>query len=70
MFKTVLLYLLKVYQSLWASARNLSRAGEGISEPLSDILYNLLSDELFKQAQMKYVCGSCCLPTLIFLTLP
>ena len=24
------------------------RAGEGISEPLSDILYNLLSDELFK----------------------
>ena len=26
----------------------LSRAGEGISEPLSDILYNMLSDELFK----------------------
>ena len=25
-----------------------SRAGEGISEPLSDILYNMLSDELFK----------------------
>ena len=24
------------------------RAGEGISEPLSDILYNMLSDELFK----------------------
>ena len=24
------------------------RAGEGISEPLSDILYNILSDELFK----------------------
>ena len=26
----------------------LNRAGEGISEPLSDILYNMLSDELFK----------------------
>ena len=26
----------------------LDRAGEGISEPLSDILYNMLSDELFK----------------------
>ena len=26
-----------------------SRAGEGISEPLSDILYNMLSDELFKR---------------------
>ena len=26
----------------------ISRAGEGISEPLSDILYNMLSDELFK----------------------
>ena len=25
-----------------------SRAGEGISEPLSDILYIMLSDELFK----------------------
>ena len=25
-----------------------NRAGEGISEPLSDILYNMLSDELFK----------------------
>ena len=25
-----------------------SRAGEGISEPLSDILYKMLSDELFK----------------------
>ena len=25
-----------------------SRAGEGISEPLSAILYNMLSDELFK----------------------
>ena len=25
-----------------------TRAGEGISEPLSDILYNMLSDELFK----------------------
>ena len=24
------------------------RAGEGISEPLSDILYNMLSDELIK----------------------
>ena len=24
------------------------RAGEGISEPLSDILYNMLSDEHFK----------------------
>ena len=24
------------------------RAGEGISEPLSDSLYNMLSDELFK----------------------
>ena len=24
------------------------RAGEGISEPLSDILYNMLSDEFFK----------------------
>ena len=24
------------------------RAGEGISEPLSNILYNMLSDELFK----------------------
>ena len=26
----------------------LCRAGEGISEPLSDILYNMLSDEFFK----------------------
>ena len=26
----------------------IGRAGEGISEPLSDILYNMLSDELFK----------------------
>ena len=24
------------------------RAGEGISEPLSDILYNMLTDEIFK----------------------
>ena len=24
------------------------RAGEGISEPLSNILYNMLSDEIFK----------------------
>ena len=27
---------------------NKHRAGEGINEPLSDILYNMLSDELFK----------------------
>ena len=26
----------------------LARAGEGINEPLSDILYNMLSDELYK----------------------
>ena len=25
-----------------------NRGGKGISEPLSDILYNMLSDELFK----------------------
>ena len=27
---------------------SIHRAGEGISEPLSDILYSMLSDELFK----------------------
>ena len=27
---------------------NIYGAGEGISEPLSEILYNMLSDELFK----------------------
>ena len=30
------------------SKNKLCRAGEGISEPLSDILYNMLSDEFFK----------------------
>ena len=27
-----------------------SRAGKGISKPLSDILYNMLSGELFKHS--------------------
>ena len=35
---------------LWSS---FYRAGEGISEPLSDILDNMLSDELFKHAAIQ-----------------
>ena len=36
------------------------RAGECISEPLSDILYNILSDELFKHpAQIESLVLSC-----------
>ena len=38
------------------------RAGEGISEPLSDILYNMLSDELFKHpaTEIESLVLSCC----------
>ena len=40
---------------------NKGRAGEGISEPLSNILYNMLSDELFKHhaAQIESLVLSC-----------
>ena len=37
------------------------RAGEGISEPLSEILYNMSSDELFKRpaTQIESLALSC-----------
>ena len=38
----------KGYTTIFLRKDNTCRAGEGISEPLSYILYNMLSDELFK----------------------
>ena len=48
---------------LYPPVNNFSvRAGEGISEPLSDILYSLLSYELFKHpaTQIESLVLSCC----------